>query len=184
MRLGKKPKTFAQVLIDLTPLLDVIFILLIVVLTFQDDYSAKADAKVSEAEEYVDQANDDIAKKNAELDVVNEQLDNYANMNTYVTAVSIYASYQPSNRKYREIHIQINADEPKLINLNPSNSDEAWNECKDFVEQYISPDTPMIISVKNEKMLYRDEQKITEICNNLTGDNVYMHNERKENDGE
>ncbi|MBR4753694.1 MAG: hypothetical protein IK054_00780, partial [Lachnospiraceae bacterium] len=42
---NKKPRSLGRLLIDLTPLLDVIFIVLIVVLAGQDNYSTEADRK-------------------------------------------------------------------------------------------------------------------------------------------
>ena len=50
---NKKPKSIARLLIDLTPLLDAIFLVLIVVLAGQDNYNTEADKKYAEAEKYV-----------------------------------------------------------------------------------------------------------------------------------
>ena len=53
MKKDKKSRSLSRILIDLTPLLDVIFIVLIVVLAGQDNYSTEADRKYAEAEKYV-----------------------------------------------------------------------------------------------------------------------------------
>ena len=50
---NKKPKTIGRLIIDLTPLLDVIFIVLIVVLAGQDTFNMEANQKFAEAEVYV-----------------------------------------------------------------------------------------------------------------------------------
>lgn len=175
MRLGKKPKSIAQALIDLTPLLDVIFILLIVVLSYQDNFNSVAEEKLSQAEEYQIAADDKVAEAEATNETYKEQLENYANLNDYVNVVTIYASYEPSNRKYRTIHVAINDEEQKEIQLNPSNTAEAWAECKSYVEPLISSEAPTIISIKNEKMLYRDEEAIKSLYEGLASSgNVYL----------
>lgn len=182
MKLGKKPKSIGQVLIDLTPLLDVIFILLIVVLSYQDNFSEKAEEQISQAEQYYTDAQDAVADAEAKTDTYKEQLENYANLNDYVNVVTIYASYEPSNRKYRTIHIAMNADDMKEIPLNPSNTSEAWAECKSCVEQVITDEAPTIISIKNEKMLYRDEESIIKMYESLEATNVYLKRYEREAD--
>ena len=182
MRLGKRSKSIAQVLIDLTPLLDVIFILLIVVLSYQDNFNKAAEEQLTYAVDYIDDANDKVAAADARVDTAEEQVENYAKLNDYVNVITINASYKPSNRKYRVIHVAVNADDMREIPLNPSNTNEAWKECKVYVEQIISDGKPTILSIKNEKMLYRDEESIMKMYEELNAStsNVYLKpNERK-----
>ena len=179
MRLGKN-KSIGQFIIDLTPLLDVVFILLIVVLSFQDAYSADADNKISEAQQIESDANDLVSKTESKDATISEQLDTYANLNDYVNIVTIYADYQPSNRKYRTIYLAINDTDVKEISLNPSNGDVAWSECEETIKQCLEDNlgVPTIYAIKNEKMLYRDEQMIIKMFSELSSsyDNIYLKN--------
>ncbi len=175
MKIGKG-KSLGQSLIDLTPLLDVIFIILIVVLCNQKKYNDEADIIVDNMHEEVSAAHDEAADATATSETYKEQLGAYADLEDYVNVVTIYASYTPSNRKFRKIHVVINTDEEKVFDLNPSNTNKAWDDCRKYVEEVILQDTsvPAIISVKNEKMLYRDEQQIISMVSQFNGDNVYL----------
>lgn len=179
MRLGKN-KSIGQIIIDLTPLLDVVFILLIVVLSFQDAYSAEVDSRISEAHQIESDAKDMVSTTESKNATISEQLDTYANLNDYVNIVTIYADYQPSNRKYRTIYLVINDADVKEIALNPSNGDSAWKECEETIKQCLeeNSDIPTIYTIKNEKMLYRDEQMITSLFSHLSSsyNNIYLKN--------
>ena len=67
-RLRNKPKSIAQFIIDLTPLLDVIFILLIVVLSAQHN-NEQIEERYAEASEMLDEA----TKKESRFEAMNEQ---------------------------------------------------------------------------------------------------------------
>lgn len=179
MRIGKN-KSIGQFIIDLTPLLDVVFILLIVVLSFQDAYSAEADSRISEAQQIESDANDLVSKTESKDAIISEQLDTYANLNDYVNIVTIYADYQSSNRKNRTIYLKINNEGVKEIPLNPSNVEFAWGECEETIKQCLeeNADIPTIYTIKNEKMLYRDEQMITKLFSQLSSsyNNIYLKN--------
>ena len=162
---NKKPRSLGRLLIDLTPLLDVIFIVLIVVLAGQDNYSTEADRKYAEAEKYVKEVNAEMEEIDAENSVLKEQMSTYSSLNEYFNVVTVYAAYSQENRKLRTIYIKVNTDEPITINLNPSNVSSAWSECRKYIEDKIKEDLslPMILSINtnsDEKMLYRDEESI------------------------
>lgn len=162
---NKKPRSLGRLLIDLTPLLDVIFIVLIVVLAGQDNYSTEADRKYAEAEKYVKEVNAEMEEIDAENSVLKEQMSTYSSLNEYFNVVTVYAAYSQENRKLRTIYIKVNTDEPITINLNPSNVSSAWAECRKYIEDKIKEDLslPMILSINtnsDEKMLYRDEESI------------------------
>ncbi|MBR5179577.1 MAG: hypothetical protein IKW90_12375 [Lachnospiraceae bacterium] len=162
---NKKPRSLGRLLIDLTPLLDVIFIVLIVVLAGQDNYSTEADRKYAEAEKYVSEVNAEMEEIDAQNSVLKEQMSAYSSLNEFFNVVTVYAAYSPENRKLRTIYIKVNTDDPITINLNPSNVSSAWTECKKYIEEIIKKDQslPMILSLdinSDEKMLYRDEESI------------------------
>ena len=168
----KKQKSLGRLLIDLTPLLDVVFIVLIVVLAGQADYSNKADLKYVEAELYVSEADAKMDELEAQDSVIREQMSNYSSINEYFNVVTVYASYSLENRKLRTIYVMVNTDDPKTFNLNPSNTSSAWTDCRNYIEDIIKKDEslPMILSINtnsDEKMLYRDEQSINDMFSDL-----------------
>ena len=168
----KKPISLGRLLIDLTPLLDVVFIVLIVILAGQDNYSTEADRKFAEAEKYVSEVNTEMEKVEIENGVLSEQMAAYSSINEYFNIVTVYAAYSPENRKYRTIYVKINIDDPITINLNPSNVSASWMECRGYIEEIIKKDEslPMILSLdisSNDKMLYRDENSIREMFGTL-----------------
>ena len=50
-------------------------------------------------------AKDLVSTTESKNATISEQLDTYANLNDYVNIVTIYADYQPTNRKYRTIYL-------------------------------------------------------------------------------
>lgn len=178
MRLKNKPKTLGQFIIDLTPLLDVIFILLIVILTYQDDFGKKADEALLKAQEIEQQAKDDVAAAESSKNAVQEQLDTYENLYNSVNVVTIYASYVPSNRKYRTLHVQVNANDLWETEINPSNEERIWDECLNYIETEIAkkPGIPTIFSILDEQMLYRDEMSMLDLYDRLSIQDKYIKN--------
>ncbi|MBO4373853.1 MAG: hypothetical protein J5829_01990 [Lachnospiraceae bacterium] len=184
MRLKNKPKSLGQFIIDLTPLLDVIFIVLIVVLSFQDDYSKVADDRYTQATQIEQKAKDDISAASASLATAEEHIDTYANMHDYVNVVTIYASYKPSNRKYRTLHVEINNADLWEKEINPSNEDRIWTECQSYIEGKLADnrDLPTVFSIMDEKMLYRDEQSVLSLYENLNIKDKYEKNNMEKDD--
>ena len=114
---NKKPKSIGRLIVDLTPLLDVIFIVLIVILAGQDNYSTQADVKYAEAEKYVSEVNAEMEEIDAQNSVLKEQMSAYSSMNEYFNVVTVYAAYSPENRKLRTIYLKVNTDEPIKITV-------------------------------------------------------------------
>ena len=155
---NKKPKSIGRLIIDLTPLLDVIFIVLIVVLAGQDTFNMEADQKFAEAEVYVSEADKKLDEMEALVDTYAEQMAAYDSLSDYFNAVTVYASYSLENRRLRTVYVMINNEEPVTLNLTPSNTAETWAECKRMIEEVIKKDEtlPMILSINSngdEKML-------------------------------
>lgn len=162
MRWNNKRKTFGEFIIDLTPLLDVVFILLIVVLCFQENYSMDADARYEEAV----QLEQDVITEKEKIEGINatlqEQLETYEQILKYENVVAIYASPMPDDRTHRILHVEVNSNEPQTWEIKPGREEQVWLECKNYIESTLSDRTELytIIKVANEKMLYRDYEKI------------------------
>ena len=184
-----KPSIIGQLLIDLTPLLDVIFILLIVVITYVSELGMNesdamkqevkdAHKQMQEARQREIDAADRMAEAEAVAETAKEQLIVYKNMYDSVNVVTIYASYTPSDIKNRTVHVQINANEMWEEKINPSNEDDVWEKCKKYIEDELVNDSdksiPTLFSITNEKMLYRDEQSILSLYEKLNIEDKYL----------
>lgn len=179
MRMRKTNNGIGRMLIDLTPLLDVIFILLIVVVCYQSKYKDISDANIAAATAKEAAVTDEMAATKAQNTVLKAQLDTYANLNDYVNVVEIFSTYTPSDRKNRTIYISYNSEQ-KTINLTASNSSRAWQECESYITGILESrgDAPMVLKVMDEQMLYRDEQRIIELFGSLCEKypNLYLRN--------
>ena len=171
---NKKPKSIGRLLIDLTPLLDVIFIVLIVVLAGQDSFKAEADQTFAEAQEIQDDAAQELEDMMASVKTYESQLEVFEELNDQFNVISVSAIYDLKDRTYRKVLVKTFGNEPKLMELNPSNSEKVWNDFRTIIENVISEDVTKetIISIKveeGEKMLYRDYEKMKGIINELQG---------------
>lgn len=176
---NKKPKSIGRLLIDLTPLLDVIFIVLIVVLAGRDSMNANTDQKKADAEqkymeasEYVSEADQKLDEMQTKVNMYESQVSAYEYINEHFNFVNVYASYSLENRKIRTIYIMINNEAPVTINLTPSNTAEAWTKCKKMIEDVIEKDEsiPLFLSLNSnddEKTLYRDDEAIYSMYKDL-----------------
>ena len=162
-----------EIIIDLTSLLDVIFLVLMVVLCktqlMQQDIETKdveASAREAEAEVLIDEAN-------AKQELYSDQIDTQDNLNEYVWAISVYSSYVSD--KITERHIRVVSEDKDiktfdLIGTKDTNA-KVFEEFKEYLEENIKEkkDTPVILSLNenDEKILYRDEKKIREIFDEI-----------------
>lgn len=175
MSTRKKTKSLGQFLIDLTPLLDVIFIFLIVVLTYQDTYQDNVEQQLTESQAAITQMETQVNQATAEQAVLKDQKDTYDHLSDYVDVITVYATYtNPEKRKYRTLYVKVNMDEPVVFELNPSNNEQKWEECRSFLEDIIKKDSEsekhVILSrkaVNQERVLYRDDVAINKMFEDL-----------------
>lgn len=171
-----------DVLIDVTSLLDVIFIILLVVLLGQN--SVENNLKQVQA--------DTEAAKNrteAQQKLYEQQLEVADNINQYVFAVSVVAPYDKADVTHREIIILKEGEEIKSFELVGNNTKESVEAFRKSLVKYVeaNKDRPVILSLneKDDNILYRDEVMVTEIFYELTKEygNVYirgsLHEEEK-----
>ncbi len=171
---NRRSRTFGQSIIDLTPLLDVVFIFLIVVLCSQSN-QANAEAAAGQTMVELQDTNAELVAENM---VMKEQISEYENVSDYINLITVTASFNESNRKYRTIFLVINGEELKY-DLNPSNADTIWNVCRTKIAEIADrdPDIPTLISIKDQGMLYRDVVAISDICREIGKDkNVFLKN--------
>lgn len=154
----RKKKTVIQTLIDLTPLLDVIFLVLIVSLMEQASLADKM--RETEATNY------DVINNG----ILQDMKETYEEINEYVNVVSVYAGYQSeTNRTQRSVYVQINtADNMKIFELKKGDEGNTWKSVSSYIEEQCMSDKDkhLILTVsgsRNEYMLYRDEKSIKDM---------------------
>ena len=160
-----------NILLDLTPLLDVIFIILLI---FVSQTIQLKKTSAGEAQRLQDEYTE--AKK--EYDLRNEMIDDYY---TFVTVISTYDEENPENREIRISRDPNEADQ--IITLNGSNVEQEYSEFEECLKGYIDPgrEAPIVFSLNqgDERILYRDENRIREIVEKLqnSNNNVYFKKE-------
>ena len=178
---NKKPKSIGRLLIDLTPLLDVIFIVLIVVLAGRDTFNANVEQKYAEAEQVQSEAEQkqieaeqEINDMMASVKTYESQLEVFEELNDQFNVIAVSTYYKLQDRTYRNVIVKTFGNEPVAMELNPSNSDKVWDQFKTIIEDVVKADETKetIISFKieeGEKTLYRDYEKMKNIINELQG---------------
>lgn len=164
-----------NILIDLTSLLDVIFIVLLVVLCSGQISSQQVVKQKIEME-----------KKEAEADqkesLYSQQLNTVEELQQYVMIISVDASYDPSNIKERKVEVLIsgNIQPDTLPPLIGENTEEALNQLEEKLNAYIeeNEDKQIILSLNenDDRILYRDEMAIMNIFEKIWNEhrNVLM----------
>jgi len=162
-----------DIIIDLTSLLDVVFILLLVILCGQ----SRMGERLSEAEKSAEAMK---TQAEAEYKLYHDQLEIAESLNQYVCAVSVVVPYEEDEITQRQIRVLREGEEIEnfdLIGNNVERSIEAFKECLvQFVR--VNQERPVILSLNEEDdyILYRDEVMVKEIFDELAGkySNVYI----------
>jgi len=153
----RKHKYKSNILIDLTSLLDVVFILLLIVL-----------CQLNNNKDKVKLAQQQVDAQTAENEVLQEQyLDQIGKLGDHVTVISVNASFDEKSPETRHISI-MNSDQssnpPEIPELVRMNTDDADKVMKDYIESYINdnPQKVIVLSLNegDEDILYRDEKRI------------------------
>ena len=166
----KNRKSKKDLIIDLTSLLDVIFIILLVVMVGEKDSSAQ---QQQDLEEQIEQAEND-------KQLYEDMLDTQNNLSKYVYAVSITVPYDKDEIHKREIMLLTEGSEPQTFPLIGNETAESLAAFKESLAGSIADhtDCPVILSLNDddEKILYRDEKAVSGILYELSAeyDNVYI----------
>ena len=174
----KRRKTRNDVLIDLTSLLDVIFILLLVVICNYNYENQKNEQETALAQEAMS-----AAKADAEADsqVYSDMIETQSNLQNYVWSASIVVPYEPDEITIRHIKLLTeDGAEPVSIDLVGNDVEGSIQEFKGKLTDYVKKynDRPVILSLNenDDNILYRDEKKINEVLHELSNTyrNVYI----------
>ena len=165
----RKQHNKGNILIDLTSLLDVIFIILLIVICNQQNATAKEQAREAEASDLSEQAK-------VQLQLYTDQMDTVNNF----CLVSVNARYESDNVTVRHISIQKKGEDIEEIDMIGTNTKEALDELETSLKRYIDSNVgkPIILSLNenDENILYRDEKAIQKIFNELKeySEDVYI----------
>lgn len=169
----RKRNNRSDVFIDLTSLLDVIFIILLVVLCGQSSINQNLEETQLTAE------NAQMQAENAK-DLYEDMIDTSDSLNQLVRIVSISVPYDKTEITRREIKVLAEGGDIVSFNLIGNEVTEPLNAFKDTLVEYIrqNNEKPVILSLNedDEKILYRDEIKINDILTDLSKEyeNVYI----------
>lgn len=169
----RKKKRNGDVIIDLTSLLDVIFIVLLVVICYASSLSSNyieqeenANIKIEEAENAKNVYNDMMAEGDSLLDFVG----------------IIVVRIPPKENDYtkRTIYVLENGENELVeYQLEGNKTSEQFDELRNYIEKYIEEHEgrPVIISLNDtdEDILYRDEKLVSNMINELQAEhnNIY-----------
>lgn len=165
----RKHKSIGNVLIDLTPLLDVVFIVLLVVV-----------CQLQHTKSDIAQDKADLADQQAAIETQKEQyedqLDSLGNVTDYVSFISVNAHFE-SDLVTRHITV-MNSDKesviPEIAELRGTSVSEGFTDLRNYLEDYLQedPDRMIVLSLNegDEDILYRDEKEIKRIFNELSSE--------------
>ncbi|MDO4808648.1 MAG: hypothetical protein Q4A04_01595 [Eubacteriales bacterium] len=177
-------KNKLNTVVELTSLLDVIFIVLMIVICNQQinleekghdvetAYEEAAEVK-AEAEAALSEAEDLRAEAEAEKALFEEHLEKFEDVSSQMTTVTVIIDYQPSNLRTRTIRLVADADTPETITITPETENDAYTKfeekLEDLVTQAEASDKPVVISIDMTRILYRDELRAEEVLSAVYG---------------
>ena len=169
----RRRKGQGDVVIDLTSLLDVVFIVLLVLLCGQR-------AETDKAKDLMDKAMEEMQEAEDTKDLYNNMKNASDNINEHVSKIAISVPYDKAEITKRNIRILSDDKGENRFELVGVDVDKSFEGFKDYLSAYIQSNSgePVIIFLNEdqEKILYRDERKVNEIIGDLQKkyDNVYL----------
>lgn len=187
--MGRKKYSSGDILIDLTSLLDVVFIVLLIILSDQQNW----DQQISEREDVVVQREDTVNQReesvsqreqeaNTQYELYSDQLDMADNVYQYVMTISVNVEYVSPDMKVRKVNVllggETEVEEFELKGNNTENLEKFEQRLNECIKN--NNDRPIILSLNedDERILWRDETKIEEIFEKLNGTYDYVYEKR------
>lgn len=178
-----------DIAIDLTSLLDVIFIVLLIVMCNQKFETKEA---VQQADQMMQQAQEMMQEQQSEADFQaawNQHFEQYENVDEIMLFINVRASYEKYNIQNRTILVLTGigngTQEPWKAEFNQTGASAAYQQLKEHLkkvtEEYIGSQEgvtrPVIIALnrEDEDILYRDEVAIDEILKELAAGNEMIY---------
>ncbi len=198
------PSSQPNAAIDLTPLLDVIFIFLFVVIigyamaaqtaeAQAEEAEAKAKTAVTEKEAETAALSEEVASLQAEIDDLHNKLfDQSAMQAAYegrledydgeiigekVKIVTISCTYSATDSTNRQIRVITPEEAWEPILLSPANQDTSYSRLERLLKSYIDDhgDAVIVLSASSESVQRRDKLAIDRIVNGLVTAYDYVY---------
>lgn len=180
MRRNKRVQNGA--VIDLTSLLDVIFIILLAVMVGQKTSGIEKEQELEFRKTENQQKQDELDEKISHYDNL---IETEGNAGKWVWIVSISVPYETDIHK-RTISVMSEDKKLNTFALVGSDTEEAYDDFREYLEEQIkeNSDSPVILALNpdNGDILYRDEKRVTEILFELSKE--YKNVSIKGNTGE
>ncbi len=156
--------------IDLTPLLDVIFTFLFIVIISYVEISGRAQEEVQKGEEERKALMEQVEEQAEELGVYGERLEQYEVINDFARAVTIYCTYDKDNPAKRHIRVVAPDLDYGEQDIESGTDSRGFARLEKDLENYIlgHEDSIFILRVNRENILARDYEKIEEILSRLS----------------
>ena len=174
----------SNVLIELTPLLDVIFILLFIVMIARNSEMQQREealqAQLEEANLNLVQVQQELQDTNAIKQTYADMLDTFTEFSSYASPVTIYVSYDYDDVRQRKVWVTGAAFEMEPVSFSPANENNAWarltSALSTHIEEMEEANIPVILSCNHEQILRRDEEKVQAIMEEIAKEhsNVYL----------
>ncbi len=156
----KKRRDYKDIVIDLTSLLDVIFIILMVVIANQQKLSNDTDSELEKAKAAE-------LKATAQYEMYKDVCDSVKNYNTYI---SVYSNYE-ENLVTRHVYVLDKDEEIAAFTLEGKNTEKQMQELTELLTGLVTedPEKPVVLSLNEEDdaILYRDEKAIKAVFDKL-----------------
>ena len=180
----RRHRAKSDILIDLTSLLDVIFIVLLVVIGRQQTLTEKQQEQMN-AGNYVEEATAQAEDARAKYELYVDQLDTAEQLQNIVCAISVYCYFESNDVTERHVEILRKGSDKAILTFDlhgkGKDVDDAYSQFEKALRDYVTANAefPVILSLNenDEKILYRDQERIKGIFDDLMQeqDNVYVH---------
>ncbi len=165
----KRRRNKSNILIDLTSLLDVVFIVLLVVMCQLQETKNTSAAK----EESIQQQENDF---NELKKLYSDQLESLGSVSDYISYITVNAQYDEDliTRHITILNSDKQSEIPEIPQLKGLRVSDGYDELKEYLSTYVAenPERVVVLSFNenDEDILYRDEKAIKEIFTQLSGE--------------
>ena len=160
-----------DIIIDLTSLLDVVFIVLMVV-------NLKSTALQQVAEEKLADAKAQTQSAETAQEIYEMQAENLGVAQELVTTVAIVSTYDEDRPSTRHIAINLGGVDAEPIELSGSNTGAQFEDLEQRLQTFVAEHPQMIIVMSlnqgDEDILYRDEKQIMSILERLEASSDFV----------
>lgn len=162
----RKRRNVGNVLIDLTSLLDIVFIVLLVVVCQLQGTKSQI------AQDKADIQNQQAAIK-TQQELYDDQIESLDNVADYIAVISVNAHFDADliTRHIDVVNSDKKSEVPEIAELKGMSVSEGFSDLRDYLEGYLQDNSDRVVVLSlndgDEDILYRDEKEIKNIFNEL-----------------